>query len=191
MAISLNKGQTLSLQKSDGSALSKVTLGLGWDVAKTKRGLFGGNKEIDLDASAIIFDGAGRALDTVWYGGLKSTDGSVKHAGDNLTGEGDGDDEQIFIDLNRVDSKAKSIVFVITSYSGDKFDSIKNVFARVVDDSTGAELVRYQLAEGGSNTASVVAKLTRTASGWEFAAIGEPTNGKTVNDVTSVAARFL
>jgi tellurium resistance protein TerZ len=193
MGLSLAKGQALSLKKADGGALTRVTLGLGWD-AKKKGGLFGalgGGGDIDLDASAILFDGGKRAVDTVYYGGLTSKDGSIRHSGDNLTGEGDGDDEQIVVDLNRVDSAVQSIVLVVTSYSGQKFSQIENAFCRVVDSSTGAnEVVRYDLKESPNNTAMVMAKIVRSAGGWEFQAIGEPTDGKTPSQVVGAAQRF-
>jgi len=184
MVVSLTKGSSLSLTKSDGSALSKVLVGLGWDEAKG--GLFGGS--IDLDASAILLGGDKRVLDTVWYGGLNSKDGSVHHNGDNLTGAGDGDDEQIVIDLARVDAQVQSIVIVITSYSRHSFSKISNVFARVADIS-GAEneLVRYNLADAGNRTAQIVAKLTRQGSGWAFTAIGNPADGRTAKDVVADA----
>jgi tellurium resistance protein TerZ len=173
------------LVKPDGSALSKVILGLGWDQAS-------GGGEIDLDASAILFDSNRKALDTVWYGSLSSKDGSVRHSGDNLTGNGDGDDEQIVVDLSAVSPQVQGIVLVITSYSGQKFDKVKNVFARVLDASTGAntEVVRYNLADGGS-TAKIVAKLVRDGSGWTFAAVGNDANGRTVKNVIKDAALVL
>lgn len=190
-ALTLQKQQSLSLTKADGTALTKVRLGLGWDEIKRTglRGLFGGG-EIDLDASAILV-GGGRVLDTVYYGQLRSRDGSVRHTGDNLTGAGDGDDEQILVDLNKVPNNVDKIVFVITSYSGQCFDQVENVFARVVDLS-GAEneVVRYDLGrDGGNGTANVIAKFTRTGSGWEFTALGTPAQGKTPNKLYDLASR--
>lgn len=196
MGLTLAKGQTLSLQKADGGSLTRVTLGLGWD-AKKKGGLFGalsGGGDIDLDASAILFDRNKRAVDTVYYGsdGLRSRDGSIQHSGDNLTGEGTGDDEQITIDLSRVDSLVESIVLVITSYTGQKFSQIENAFCRVVDNSAGStEVAKYLLKESPNNTAMVMAKISRTGSGWEFKAIGEPTDGKTPSQVVDAAQRFV
>lgn len=186
MSISLQKGSSLSLKKADGSALTKVRLGLGWDAAK--RGLFGG--EVDLDASAVLLDANGKAADIVYFGQLKSKDKSVRHSGDNLTGAGDGDDEQIEVNLGDVSSNVKSIVFVITSYSGQKFNAVKNVYARVVDVSAGEnEVVRYNLAESAGVTANVIAKLVRDGSGWAFTAIGEYTDGRTAMDTLGAVAR--
>ena len=197
MTITLKKGNTLSLKKQDGSALTKVRLGLGWDAVKRGGffgGLFGGGgQEIDLDASAVLLDGSGNVEDIVFYNHLYSKDGSVRHTGDNLTGDGDGDDEQIVVDLNTVPSNIKNIVFVITSYSGQKFDEVENVFARVVDLSGGAEkeFVRYDLADSHHSTANVIAKLTRTGNGWEFAAIGDFTNGKTPHETVNTVTRHV
>lgn len=189
MGISLSKGNSISLKKADGSALTRVMLGLGWD--QVKRGFFGGGGEADLDASAILYKNDG-STEIVYYGKLNSNDGSVNHTGDNLTGAGEGDDEQIIIDLPRVDANVQSIVFTINSYSGHKFDKIENVFARVVDVSAGNnEVVRYNLAESNASTANVIAKITRTPSGWDFAAIGEYTDGRTAANVVDVARRYV
>ena len=190
MSISLQKGSSLSLKKNDGSALTKVRLGLCWDAAK--HGLFGfGGGEIDLDASAVMLDASGYVADIVYFGQLQSKDGSVRHSGDNLTGDGDGDDEEIVVNLSAVSANIKSVVFVITSYSGQKFNAVKNVFARVVDNSSNAEkeIVRYNLAESANNTANVIAKLSRDGAGWAFTAIGEFTDGKTAHKTLAVVAR--
>ena len=180
--LTLQKNQSLSLAKADGSALTKVQLGLGWDAVRKGglRGLLGDAGEIDLDASAILV-GGGRVQDTVFYGQLTSRDGSIRHTGDNLTGQGDGDDEQIVVDLNAIPANIDKVVFVITSYSGQTFNKVENVFARVVDISgTGQEVVRYDLgANTGDGTANIIAKLTRSAGGWAFTALGTPANGRT------------
>lgn len=190
MGLSLAKGQSLSLKKDDGGALTRVTLGLGWDPVK-KKGLFGGfsgGGDIDLDASVIFFDANKNVLDTVYYGSLRSKDGSVQHSGDNLTGDGDGDDEQIVVDLSRVNASVQSLVFVITSYSGQKFSQLENVFCRLVDNSAGAkEFVRYNLADNSNTTGMVMATVSREGSGWAFKAVGAPCNGKTAGDVVNDA----
>lgn len=186
MTLSLNKGSSLSLKKDDGSVLTNVRLGLGWDAAK--RGLFGGG-EIDLDASAVMLSGS-NVVDTVYFGQLRSNDGSIVHSGDNLTGAGDGDDEVINVDLTRIPANVQSVVFVITSYSRQKFSTVKNVFARVIDATNGnKEVVRYNLAESANSTANVIAKITRDGNGWAFAAIGEFTDGKTAQDTFPVVKR--
>jgi len=196
MGLSLEKGQSLSLTKQDGGALTKIRLGLGWDsAAPVKRGLFGSKKaaEVDLDASAIFFDAAGKVLDTVWFQQLASKDGSTKHTGDNLTGAGDGDDETILVDLSAVSPAVAQIVFVITSYSQQSFDLVENAFSRVVDDSVagGVEVARYQLTDSGSHTGMIMSKVSREGAGWSFKAIGERANGRSVMDLLAPAARVL
>jgi len=196
MALSLQKGQSLSLTKGDGASLTKVRLGLGWDAAvPPKRGLFGGLKrvEVDLDASAILFDAAGQALDVVFFNQLKSKDGSISHTGDNLTGEGEGDDETILVNLPAVSPSVAHIVFVFSSYSGQTFDKVANAFTRLLDDSVpgSPEVARFELTESGSHTALIMAKVSRQGGGWTFQAIGERATGRTVKDLVGPAARVL
>ncbi|NKX49210.1 TerD family protein [Arthrobacter deserti] len=196
MALSLQKGQSLSLTKSDGASLTKVRLGLGWDAAvPAKRGLFGGLKaaEVDLDASAILYDAAGQALDAVFFNQLASQDGSTRHTGDNLTGAGDGDDETILVNLPAVSPSVAHIVFVISSYSGQTFDKVANAFPRLLDDSAPGSpgVARFQLTDAGSHTAMIMAKVSRQGGGWTFQAIGERAAGRTVQDLVGPAARVL
>lgn len=192
MSVNLSKGQTVNLAKQDGGELSRVRMGLGWDVkVVTKKKLFGGTKQvekdIDLDASAIMI-GGGRVLDTVFFGSLRSKDGSVNHTGDNLTGEGEGDDESIIVDLPLVNPQVEHIVFVVNSYSGENFTEIENAFVRVVDSAAqDTELVRYQLTGSGTHTALVMAKVSRTGNGWAFTAIGQPGEGRTARDLEPLA----
>ena len=193
MAISLEKGSKLSLKKSDGGQLTKVLMGLGWDEVKQKKGLFGAfvpTKDIDLDASVIMLDGSGRVVDTVYYGQLRSKDGSVRHAGDNLTGSGDGDDEQINVELTEVPASVQSLVFVITSYSGQTFDQIENVYCRLADvsDHREHEIVRFDLKERANQTGMIMAKVYRSGSEWVFAAVGASGKGKTAHDLHRLAA---
>ena len=151
MSINLSKGQTVNLAKQDGGQLSRVRMGLGWDTKiVTKKGLFGGSKQvqkdIDLDASALLI-GGGRVLDTVYFGNLRSQDGSIQHTGDNLTGAGDGDDESIVVDLTAVSGSVEHIVFVVNSFSGENFSEVDNAFVRVVDSNANdTELARFQLS---------------------------------------------
>jgi tellurium resistance protein TerZ len=196
MALSLQKGQSLSLTKSDGASLTKVRLGLGWDAAApAKRGLFGGLKtvEVDLDASAIFFDAAGQALDAVFFNQLDSKDGSTRHTGDNLTGDGAGDDETILVDLSAVSAPVAHIVFVISSYSGQTFDKVANAFTRLLDESApgSPEVARFQLTDAGSHTAMIMAKVSRQGNGWTFQAVGERAAGRTVKDLIGPASRVL
>ena len=196
MGLSLQKGQTLSLTKQNGESLTNVRLGLGWDsAAPAKKGFFGRTKtvEIDLDASAIMFDAKGRHLDTVFFNQLTSKDGAIHHTGDNLTGAGDGDDETMMVNLPAVSPAVQNIVFVITSYSQQTFDMVENAFCRVIDDSVAGspEVARYSLTESGKNTAMVMSKLSRTGNAWTFQAIGTPANGRTAGELLGAAASAL
>ncbi len=197
MGLSLQKGQALSLKKNDGAALTRVRMGLGWDsAAPAKRGLFGGLKkaaDVDLDASAIFFDASGKALDTVFFNQLQSKDGSTRHTGDNLTGEGDGDDEVILVDLAKVSPAVAQIVFVISSYSRQTFDLVENAFCRLVDESTAGspEVARFQLTDSGTHTAMIMAKVSRDGAAWQFTAIGDRANGRTAMDLIQPAAATL
>jgi tellurium resistance protein TerZ len=193
MSISLAKGQTVSLEK--GSGLTKVFMGCGWDPAQPKKkgflgGLLGGGgaQDIDLDASVIVFDEGKNSIDLVWFKQLKSGDGSIQHSGDNLTGEGDGDDETIHVDLTKLDPRAKYLVFTVNSFRGQTFDEVDNAFARLVDSGKGAEICRYTLTEKGRHTGVVMASMEKTASGWQMTAHGTPTNGRTAQELVGAAA---
>ncbi|NHB58546.1 TerD family protein [Acinetobacter sp. 194] len=184
MGISLVKGQKISLEKSDGSSLTKIFLGAGWDVAKGG-GLFGmfGGGSIDLDASVILFDENKNVLDSVWFAQLKSRDGSIQHSGDNLTGEGDGDDEKIYVDLTRVPAQVKSIVFTISSFRGQTFEKVENAFCRLVDETTNTEIAKYNLTGKGKFTALIIANVYRHNGTWKMAALGETCNGQTIQNI--------
>lgn len=190
MGVTLTKGGTLSLKKADGGDLTRVRMGLGWDQAK--KGFFGGGN-VDLDASVLLFNSNRQLVEYVAFNKLSSSDGSVRHGGDNLTGAGDGDDEVIDVDLSRVPANVQSLVFVITSYSGQAFDKIQNVFCRLVDVSAGQnEIVKYQLgSEQGSSNAQVMAIVSRTGSGWTFRAVGEAAKGKVARDLEQVSASLV
>lgn len=196
MGVSLQKGQTVSLAKPSGPALAHVRMGLGWDAKQLeKRSFFGGVKyvqqEIDLDASAILCSGK-RIVDVVYFGQLKSKDGSLKHTGDNRTGAGDGDDESILVDLDKISSSVDSVYFVVNSYSGETFNQIDNATVRVVDsDARDVELARYDLTGTGGHTAMVMAKLSRSNASWNFTAIGQPGQGTRLNDLVELVERML
>jgi tellurium resistance protein TerZ len=186
MAVNLQKGQKISLEKEAGGALSRVTMGLGWDVAQ-KRGFlgFGGGKgdPIDLDASCVLFDESNRPVDVVWFRQLKSRDGSITHTGDNRTGAGDGDDEQIVVELNRVPEHVKSLVFTVNSFTGQNFSQVANAFCRLVDTASGREVARYDLSVQGTHTAQIMAKLYRHNGEWKMHAIGENGSGRTIDEL--------
>ncbi len=184
MSVNLSKGQKVSLTKPGGGTLTKVRMGLGWD-AVAKKGLFGRSKSqtIDLDASAVLFDAERRPVDQVWFQQLKSKDGSVVHTGDNLTGEGEGDDESIIVDLSAVPAAVTTLVFVVNSFTGQSFEQIENAFCRLVDSTTETELARYELTGSGRHNAQVMAKVTREGGGWAMTAIGAIATGRTFQDL--------
>lgn len=191
LKLSLEKGQSVSLANATGEGLTRVVMGLGWDVKKSKGWFSGGGGSIDLDASCLMFNSNGQLLDQVWFQQLRSRDGSIVHGGDNRTGDGDGDDEVIKVDLTRVPADVKTLVFTVNSFTGDTFDRVENAFCRLVDETTGAEVARYNLSSSGPHTAQVMAKVSRTATGWEMTAIGAPSNGRTFRDMMSAIVGSL
>lgn len=183
MSISLAKGQKVSLKKNDGGQLTHVRMGLGWDALR-KKGFFGSKSQsIDLDATAVIYDAHGTLVDQVWFQQLKSKDGSILHSGDNRTGDGDGDDESITVHLDRLPTEAATLVFVVNSFTGQNFSQIENAFCRLVDETNGEEIARYELTGAGSHTAQIMAKVTRDPAGWSMTAIGAIANGRTFRDL--------
>jgi tellurium resistance protein TerZ len=191
--VSLSKGQTVSLQKKTGGALSRVRMGLGWDAAE-KKGLFGRkhSQSIDLDASALLFNANGQLVDQVWFRQLTSKDGSVQHTGDNRTGQGEGDDESIRVDLSRVPGEVATIVFTVNSFTGQDFSQIENAFCRLVDEAgNDAEIARYDLTGSGSHNAQIMAKVSRDGAGWSMTAIGVPATGRTFKDLLPAIAGHL
>lgn len=180
MGISLSKGQTVSLAKGDGSTLRRVHLGLGWDAAK---GMFGRSKDIDLDASCMVFDSAGNLVDQVWFRQLTSKDGAIRHTGDNRTGRGDGDDESIIVDLEQLNSAATTLVFVVNSFTGQDFSKIENASVRLVDLDSNSEFAKYNLSGSGRHTAQIMAKVSRKSGSWTMTAIGQAASGRTFQDL--------
>lgn len=194
MAFTLSKSQSISLEKTAGSGLAVVSLGLGWDPAKPAgfvSKMLGGGKQIDLDASCIVLDGNLQKMDLVWFRQLSSRDGAIRHSGDNLTGEGDGDDEVIHVDLRRLPASAQHLVFTVNSFRGQTFDQVANAYCRILDTNGNRELARFDLAEKGGHTGVVMACLSRAGSDWTFKAIGHATNGRTADDLTSLAIQAV
>ncbi|MBC9955694.1 TerD family protein [Yimella sp. cx-51] len=188
--VNLSKGQSVNLRKDDGQSLTGVRMGLGWDPVSRGGLLSRRTAEIDLDASAIMLAGSD-IVDVVFYNRLASADGSVQHSGDNRTGEGDGDDESVRIDLSRVPVHVTSIVLVVTSYEGHTFQMVQNAFCRLIDEAgRGGELVRYQLAGGAASTGMAMAALRRTPGGWRMQAIGEPLQARTPHETFGQMPRF-
>jgi tellurium resistance protein TerZ len=192
VSINLTKGQKVSLAKRDGGSLSVVRMGLGWDAVK-KRGLFGSkSQQIDLDASALLFDTGGNLVDAVWFRQLRSQDGSVQHTGDNLTGAGDGDDETILVDLTRLSPAITQIAFVVSSFTGQDFSQIENAFCRLVDQTTGEELARFALSGSGRHNAQIMAKVGRgDGGGWTMTAIGAVASGRTFQELLPATAAHI
>ena len=174
MALSLSKGGNLSLSK-EAPGMTKVLVGLGWDARSTD------GQDFDLDASAFLLkaDGKVRAdSDFIFYNQLKSTDGSVEHTGDNRTGEGDGDDEAIKIDLSKVPAEIDKIAITVTIHEADarkqNFGQVRNAFIRIVNQDNNSEVARYDLAEDASTeTAMIFAELYRNGAEWKFRAVGQ------------------
>ncbi|PHV08180.1 Tellurium resistance protein terZ [Janthinobacterium sp. BJB412] len=193
MSVNLQKGQKISLEKESGGALGKVTMGLGWDAIKTKGFLgFGSKSEaVDLDASCVMFDESNRPLDVIWFRQLKSRDGSVVHTGDNRTGAGDGDDEQINVDLNAVPAAARSLVFTVNSFTGQNFSQVENAYCRLLDAASGKEVARFNLSVQGSHTAQIMAKVYRHNGEWKMHAIGENASGRTFDDLLPLIVPHL
>ncbi|HXG68758.1 MAG TPA: TerD family protein [Blastocatellia bacterium] len=186
MPVNMVKGQKISLEKEAGGALRKIVMGLGWDAVKAGglMGMLGGSGgEIDLDASCVVFDQNGNQVDQVWFRQLRSRDGSIVHTGDNLTGEGEGDDEQIIVDLTRVPPEVKTLMFVVNSFTGQDFSRVKNAFCRLVDESSGREIARYDLSSQGNHTAQIMVKVYRHNNEWKMHAIGENASGRTFQDL--------
>lgn len=186
MSISLSKGQKINLSK-EVNGLSKVVVGLGWDAVK--RGIFGYQPNIDCDASAIILDGNEKLIDCVYYGNTRSMDGKVRHTGDNLTGDGDGDDEQIIVNFSDMPSKVKKIVFIVNIYACESrkqdFGMIKNAFIRLVDASTNKEICKYNLSDKyDGKTAMVFAEVYNQNDEWKFNAIGQGTTDTSISSMT-------
>jgi tellurium resistance protein TerZ len=185
MAVNLTKGQKISLEKEAGGALQRVTMGLGWDAVK-KGGLFGfggSTVQIDLDASCVMFDEANQPVDVVWFRQLRSKDGSVTHTGDNRTGAGDGDDEQIIVDLPGLPAHVKSLVFTVNSFTGQSFAQVQNAFCRIFNNGDGREIARYDLSVQGPHTAQIMAKVYRHGGEWKMHAIGENGTGRTIDQL--------
>ncbi len=179
MAISLSKGQKVDLTKTN-PGLSKVIVGLGWDTNK-----YDGGQAFDLDASIFLLDAAGKCAsdkDFIFYNQLEGGNGSVVHTGDNRTGEGSGDDEQVNVNLSEVPANIEKISFVITIHDGEargqNFGQVSNAYVRIVNEATNEEVIRYDLGEDFSiETALIVGELYRHAGEWKFSAIGSGYQG--------------
>ena len=179
MPINLSKGQKVDLTKKN-PGLKNIMVGLGWDV-----NAFDSGADFDLDAAAFMLGSNGKCpteKEFIFYGNLEHASGAVKHMGDNLTGEGEGDDEQIEVTLPDIPSNVERIAFTVTIYDADvrrqNFGQVSNAFIRIVDEVTGQELIRYDLGEDFSiETAIVVGELYKNNGEWKFNAIGSGFQG--------------
>ena len=174
MSVTLSKGGNVNFNKA-APGMTKVTIGLGWDVRKTD------GKTYDLDGTAFLLKGDGKVrndLDFIFYNNLVSVDGSVTHNGDNRTGAGDGDDETLDIDLSKVPVDVAKIAICVTIHDGDilrqSFGQVSNAFIRCVDTATGNEIARFDLSEDtATETAMVFGEIYRNGSDWKFRAVGQ------------------
>ncbi|GGS22801.1 TerD family protein [Streptomyces sp. CACIS-1.16CA] len=183
--VNLQKNQTVSLVKGGAPLLSRVRMGLGWEPA------FRG-KDIDLDASVIAYGPNRNHLDSCYFGKLTILNGAIKHSGDNLTGEGAGDDETIVVDLGRIPADATGLVFTVNSFTGQKFNEVAKAYCRLIDDASGEELVRFDLTGAEPQTGVMMAKLIKQFTGeWEMTAMGEFVKSRTVRGMVKPAAKAL
>ncbi|MER7462671.1 TerD family protein [Streptomyces sp. NPDC097981] len=183
--VSLQKNQTVSLVKGGRPLLSQVKMGLGWEPA------FRG-ADIDLDASVIAYGPQRNHIDSCYFGKLSILGGAIKHSGDNLTGEGAGDDEVIVVDLGRLPAEATGLVFTVNSFSGQKFTEVAKAYCRLIDAASGEELVRFDLTGAEPQTGVMMAKLIRQFSGeWEMTAIGEFVKSRTVRGMVQPGSQTL
>jgi tellurium resistance protein TerZ len=193
MAVSLSKGQKIELAKRGSEGLSKIFMGLGWDVAKPTglMRIFSSSESIDLDASCLMFDANKNLVDVVWFRQLTSRDGSVRHGGDNLTGAGDGDDEVIYLDLEALPAEVVSLVFTVNSFRGQTFSKVANASCRLVDAAANVELARLDLTAAGGHTGLVMCRVYRQDGQWKLHSIGETASGRTAQDMAFEAVRYF
>ncbi|WP_330319376.1 TerD family protein [Streptomyces platensis] len=183
--VSLQKNQTVSLVKGGRPLLSSVRMGLGWEPAFQ-------SKSIDLDASVIAYGPDRKKVDNCFFGKLMILGGAIQHSGDNLTGEGAGDDEAITVHLGGLPPEVTGLVFVVNSFSGQKFSDVAKAYCRLLDAQSGEELVRFDLTHSEPRTGVMMAKLIRQFSGeWEMTALGEYVDARTVRGMVKPAGQAL
>jgi tellurium resistance protein TerZ len=200
MAINLQKGQRISLEKEAGRGLSRIVMGLGWGMKQVQsRGFLGfgaGTRQeaVDLDASCLLFDASGTLADTVWFRQLTSHCGSIQHSGDDRAGGGEAgsENERISIDLNRLPATVQSLIFTVNSFSGEGFAGIPTAFCRLVDGTQNSEIARFDLSlAGGDYTGLIMTKLYRHNNEWKLQAIGEHASGRTFHDLLPALQPYL
>ncbi|NGO73437.1 TerD family protein, partial [Streptomyces boncukensis] len=187
--VDLQKNQTVSLVKGGRPLLTSVRMGLGWEPAfrAGKR-----VKDIDLDASVIAYDANRKKIDACYFGKLVILNGVIQHSGDNLTGEGAGDDESITVHLGDLPPQVTGLVFTVNSFSGQKFTDVAKAYCRLLDAGSGQELVRFDLTNSEPRTGVLMAKLIRQFSGeWEMTALGEYVDSRTVRGMVKPGGAAL
>ncbi|WP_296601345.1 TerD family protein [Nocardioides sp.] len=194
--IELQPGQEIDLVHADGTPLTRLRMGVGWDKERTAGFIGTGAPDIDLDASAVQFSGT-QLFDLAFYNHLSTRDGSVVHLGDNKTGSGAGDDEAITVDLAKVYARVDTIVFLVSSYQGHTLEWINNAYCRVVaegvegPDGAETEIARLTLTAGVPETGVVLAKIVRDGDRWRLRAIGAGVRVTKPSDSVTALARFL
>jgi len=193
MAINLQKGQRISLAK-EAPNLTRIMCGLGWDVVEKPSlfGIFGDNTNFDLDASVLCLNAQDKFTDNsnlVYFGNLRHKSGAISHLGDNLTGEGEGDDEQVIVDLPNVPANIHKLVFVVNIYQANQrkqdFGQVQNAFVRLVNMGNNQEIARYQLSGGeySGKTGMIMAEIYRHQNEWKMAAVGNGLKVETLGDI--------
>jgi stress response protein SCP2 len=183
--VNLKKNQTVSLVKGGKPLLSSVRMGLGWEPAFR-------SKDIDLDASVVAYGPERNHIASCYFGKLTILNGAIQHSGDNLTGEGAGDDEAITVHLGGLPPEVTGLVFTVNSFSGQKFSQVAKAYCRLLDATTGEELVRFDLTQGEPRTGVMMAKMIKQFSGeWEMTAMGEFVDSRTVKGMVKPAAQAL
>jgi stress response protein SCP2 len=191
--IELERGDEMALAHDDGTPMGKLTMGLGWDKKRGAGALSGSNTpDVDLDASAIQYAGE-QLFDLAFFNHLETRDGSVTHLGDNISGRGEGDDEQISIDLAKVYPRVDTMLFLVSSYQGHTLEFVSNAYCRLVDEN-GAELARFTLTEGVPRTGFLLASMVRDlegGSGWRLRAVGQGVAVTVPTESLDVLQRFV
>jgi len=194
--IELSRGDEMALTRDDGTPLGRLTMGLGWDKKSGAGALSGSNTpDVDLDASAIQY-ARGQLFDLAFFNHLETRDGSVTHLGDNISGRGEGDDEQIAIDLSKVYPRVDTILFLVSSYQGHSLEFVRNAYCRLVDGDgeDGEELARFTLTEGVPRTGFLLATMLRDPekdSGWRLRAVGQGVAVTVPTESLDVLQRFV
>ena len=191
--IELRRGDEMALTRDDGTSLGKLTMGVGWDKKPGAGALSGSNTpDVDLDASAIQYAGD-QLFDLAFFNHLETRDGAVVHLGDNISGRGEGDDEQITIDLAAVYPRVDTMLFLVSSYQGHSLEWVRNAYCRLADEH-GEEIARFTLTEGVPRTGFMLAKMFRdldAADGWRLRAIGQGIAVTVPTESLGVLHRFL